>query len=531
MHYKKNTLFLATFLFFMLFAKLSNILAVGQDVSAIRAMQRFDSGNYAEAETIFRILLDENPGNPMLNYYYGATRTENGHFGNNELTCLLKAGTIVTPDRLHYYLGIQYHARNDWEQALKHYNHFKFSVPENEQKQLKLAQKIQQCYDHINPYQNIPVNTIGETTAKEDDESGDALEKAEITITEEIKEETGKEGIPVTDDEPEKPEQEQKTPGEAEKDVPEHQANPADDENSHEHAMIIKAEEPANEKGFSYERKLLPDLPGVEPTYPVPAGDPVEFQLNNQITYLFSSQFQTREGKKHFEEGQLLQNKMENLLKEADELRVQYEKTSDPSEKTMIGEKILSHESEVYHLQEEINRVINSSRDYENDYWNLADPVEKHNFIIELEKIKAGLKKKSEEDFLPAPREDTIAILLPGSFTEIYDIGKENPANQKTGHLVYKIQIGAYSRGIPAYRKRLFNKLSFIRKIDQHTDENGVTVYTTGNLNNLEDAKIMQSQVKQEGIEDAFIVPYFNGKRITLEQAKKMESDDDIKKN
>jgi hypothetical protein len=38
----------------------------------------------------------------------------------------------------------------------------------------------------------------------------------------------------------------------------------------------------------------------------------------------------------------------------------------------------------------------------------------------------------------------------------------------------------------------------------------------------------MQHQVKQEGIQDAQVVPYFKGKRITLEQAKQMEADNDI---
>jgi tetratricopeptide (TPR) repeat protein len=551
MHYKKNTLFLIL-LFLLLLGKELNVLAGSQDVSAIRAMQMFDSGNFAEAEIFFRVLLDEDPGNPMLNYYYGASRTENKHFGDNELACLRKAGTNITPDRLHYYFGIQYHARSDWEQALKYYNQFKLSVPEKEQELLQLAQKIQQCFDHVNPYQQSLLNTTAETMEKEAEESGETvgeeMKESEETFTEKPKEltittaeeskmavaaerggESGEEGIPVTEYEPGKPEQGQRTTGEAEEDVPEPQVETPDAENIHEHAMMIKAGEPADEKSFTFERELLPDLPGVEPTYPVPAGDPVEFRLNHQITYLFSSQFQTLEGKELFEKGRLLQHKMDDLLKEADILRSQYEKTSDPVERIAIGEKILSHESEVYDLQKEINRVFSSSRDHENDYWNQTDPVVKHNFIIGLEKIKAGLEKKSEKDYPKEQRRDTVPILLPGRITEVYETSSDIPAAQKAGQLVYKIQIGAYSRGIPSYRKRLFNKLSLIRKIDQHTDESGVTVYTTGNLNNPEDAKILLSQLKQEGIEDAFIVPFFNGKRITLEQAKKMEAGNDIK--
>ena len=89
--------------------------------------------------------------------------------------------------------------------------------------------------------------------------------------------------------------------------------------------------------------------------------------------------------------------------------------------------------------------------------------------------------------------------------------------------LIYKIQIGAFSRGLPDYIKRLYKKLGLIRKIETYTDEKGIVVYTTGNLANLEDALKMQNQVRQEGAEDAFVVPYFQGKRITLEQAKELE--------
>jgi len=34
----------------------------------------------------------------------------------------------------------------------------------------------------------------------------------------------------------------------------------------------------------------------------------------------------------------------------------------------------------------------------------------------------------------------------------------------------------------------------------------------------------MRDQVRQEGIKDAQVVPYFQGKRITLEQAKEIEA-------
>ena len=85
--------------------------------------------------------------------------------------------------------------------------------------------------------------------------------------------------------------------------------------------------------------------------------------------------------------------------------------------------------------------------------------------------------------------------------------------------------MGAYRRGLPPYVKRLFDKLSYIRKIENYTDEKGIVVYTTGNLTNYDDALKMQEQVRREGVEDAYVVPYFNGKRITLSEAKEIAND------
>ncbi|HSM48661.1 MAG TPA: hypothetical protein VK872_12650, partial [Draconibacterium sp.] len=102
----------------------------------------------------------------------------------------------------------------------------------------------------------------------------------------------------------------------------------------------------------------------------------------------------------------------------------------------------------------------------------------------------------------------------------------ERPAlKPKSSGITYKIQIGAYSRGIPNNMKSVFSKISVIRKVENYTDEKGVVVYTTGNLTNYEDALVMQKQVQQEGIKDAIIAAYLNGKRIPLEQAKEIEKE------
>ncbi|MGC9355067.1 MAG: SPOR domain-containing protein, partial [Mariniphaga sp.] len=240
----------------------------------------------------------------------------------------------------------------------------------------------------------------------------------------------------------------------------------------------------------------------------------------------FTSQFKTDEGKQLFEQGQALKRSLDEKINEVNRLREAYKNERNPETKAELGKKILTLETDSYSLKDEISRKFAAARKVENQYWSTAGSVAIYNFQIENEKIKSVLKGKKPDQQPTSSEEDSI-VILPLAVSEIYE-SKSTGVSQSSGKLVYKIQIGAYSRGVPAYRQRLFDKLSLIRKIDNYTDENGVVVYTTGNLTSLEDAEKMLNQVRQEGIEDAIIAPYFNGKRITLEQAKKIEAGDDI---
>jgi hypothetical protein len=164
----------------------------------------------------------------------------------------------------------------------------------------------------------------------------------------------------------------------------------------------------------------------------------------------------------------------------------------------------------------------------ENDWWHAADETTLHNFLVEQEKVRTvlagGVVKPEPVERGSVPLTEISSDLFAGRREAL----EESSPRPTRGQLVYKIQIGAFSRGIPASRQRLFDKLAMIRTIENYTDEQGVVVYTTGSLSSLDLAVKMQSQVQQEGIKDAIIVPYFNGKRITLEQAKKIEAGDEL---
>ena len=555
MHRNINIFKILIILLLLIPAKFSSSAGY-QDISAVKALQLFDKKEYQEAEEMFRHLLEQDPDNTMLNYYYGACRTENGHFSDEDLNHLLKAGEKVTPQYIHYYLGIQYHARSKWEQALKNYNQFRLTVPEDEQNELELAEKIQQCYDHTNPFKGKRESElVAETHEEEMTNKQEILKPGKKTVEEPEEErqgkpqeesekgpgkETGSEDLSVKEPEKDiekestgKPKSEQINTVEPEKekitneqDKKEAQGDTITGTGMPQNVSMTATTKPQSEdeSDFSIHRRALPDLPGVKPTVDLPEEKPIEFQINSQITYLYPSHFQTEKGEKIYNKLKTLKKQLDTTLKQADQLREKYHASDDPDEKAVIGDKIIALENVSYKLKEEITSLSADCREAENEYWEKAGKTEINNFKLYLGKIEAARNEKLQKTKPQTTAVDTPIIIATEKLLNVPEPGAGRGTLSKSPGLVYKIQIGAYSRGLPSYIQRLYNKLSLIRKIEHYTDENGVVVYTTGNLTNYEDAVKMKQQLKQEGVKEPRVVSYFNGKRISLERAKEIEN-------
>ncbi len=453
-------------LLFLLFAP---VLAISQSTELSRAIALFDKGKFADAEPVFKKVLDEKPDDFMVNYFYGACRTENNHFTNADLECLIAANEEVSPININYYFGVQYHARSNWERALKYYNRYKGKASEEDVAQKKVLEKIQQCYDKINPYEEfivaestdtiIPVVAAGIAAdgivPADSSLAADSMNVADTTVP------------AVT-----------------------------------ETAVAVAVAEPAAE----------PEKP---------KGDSILFVINSEITYTNTTQFKTEEGKSLFEKGSAKQQELEKNISETDELRKKYAAAKTRYEKKTIGEQILANENSVYGLKEETGKLLSKAQITENEYWQNAPAEEIAAFIEEQNKVEKEETVATDTMASDTTTNDTTGLIDP----VVLLVGSENnaaAAESENNDLVYKIQLGTY-RKLPNYVKKLYDKLSLFRKIDTYTDERGVVVYTTGNLTNYEDAVKMKNQVKQEGVEDAKVVPYFKGKRITLEKAKELE--------
>lgn len=83
--------------------------------------------------------------------------------------------------------------------------------------------------------------------------------------------------------------------------------------------------------------------------------------------------------------------------------------------------------------------------------------------------------------------------------------------------LVYRVQVGAFAKPIPEER---FNEFS---PVSGEKLPSGITRYMAGYFNNKEAVLNAQKQIRSIGYADAFPVAYCDGKRISLDEARRLE--------
>ena len=243
-----------------------------QENPLTKAIILFDNGNFAEAEPLFRKILDERPDDFMVNYFYGACRSENGHYSDQDLSYLLKASKEVTPLDIDYYFAIQYHANNQWERALGHYKLYKAVASVNDQEKVNLSLKMEQCSNKINPFK----------PAESDEPKAELVEIEEVAAVSAENITEVEENVPV-----------------AESVLVETAINETDDFDAENDGVFQLNEIEQNAASADFEEELSDN----QTAQSVLAEESINFNINNEITYLYISHFKTTEGEIYFKEG------------------------------------------------------------------------------------------------------------------------------------------------------------------------------------------------------------------------------------
>lgn len=245
---------------------------------------------------------------------------------------------------------------------------------------------------------------------------------------------------------------------------------------------------------------------------------PINFQVNSYIYYLNIKHFINGNAQKSFIQGWVKEKELHRLSLDADSLRNAYAKASD-EQREKISAEIIKSEQESMILNEQILASFEKAREEENTYWQSASMDEINKFQQKISKYEDSIAQiRQQAVLINVP--DTITMYIPIKNQKEPDAAAEAP----TG-IIYKIQIGAYKGKIPDTANKLIKKISLIRKVENTVDDKGVKVFTTGNLRSFAEAETMLNQVKQEGIKNAVISAYQNGKKITVAEARKLNKE------
>ena len=96
---------------------------------------------------------------------------------------------------------------------------------------------------------------------------------------------------------------------------------------------------------------------------------------------------------------------------------------------------------------------------------------------------------------------------------------KKPIVNTQNASIVFKVQIGAYRENIPLSEVTALISASRLNELDTYKNENGYTIYSVGNFKEYSGALSMKEILINEGIPDAFITAYNNGKKVSVKDA------------
>ena len=86
-------------------------------------------------------------------------------------------------------------------------------------------------------------------------------------------------------------------------------------------------------------------------------------------------------------------------------------------------------------------------------------------------------------------------------------------------NLLYTVQIGVYTKAVS--HAKLYN----LNPIFEDVTEYGYIRYTTGIFNDIKTAKLEKDRIRKLGIKDAFVTAYYKGKKISINEANRLKTE------
>lgn len=101
-----------------------------------------------------------------------------------------------------------------------------------------------------------------------------------------------------------------------------------------------------------------------------------------------------------------------------------------------------------------------------------------------------------------------------GEQPEISDSSAVNGANKSL--VAFKVQVGVFKNEPPADKQAQFNS---IKGLSKESTTTGLTRYVVGSFNDYKSAEALKTELIKKGLPDAFVIAFFNGQYITIQEA------------
>jgi hypothetical protein len=229
----------------------------------------------------------------------------------------------------------------------------------------------------------------------------------------------------------------------------------------------------------------------------------------------------------------------DSLLGELVSIKNRLRITNDENGRRVLFSSIAAKEKDLFRLQEEADELFRQARDLRGEREDplLAESKKDEGFVSfshEVDDIKIYsfkpemvLNLKTENSKTPmisysettSHNKKTIASKFSILQSSPYNSTHPIPVNEELpSGLVYRIQLGVFGNKLPL---NAFGGLSPVSA--EILEERQLTKYYVGYFTSSEEAKSALSEVKGYGFNDAFIVSYFEKKKISINEAREIE--------
>lgn len=235
-----------------------------------------------------------------------------------------------------------------------------------------------------------------------------------------------------------------------------------------------------------------------------------------------------------------LQLKSDSILRVAEEQKQKLSEVKEPAERTRRSRQISSLFNKADSLQNLANMRYSLAREMEMKYLQkeiprYRPPAKEPAGNATQSEFAATMKKEAEKSRVVdqvqnSSFKETSPIVPPAKATDTGDVFEirtlsaysENsliPLNPDFSEgVMYRIQIGAFSKPV---KPDMFRGLYPVT--GEHASESGIIRYYVGSFHSITAAEKALKRVKEYGFSEAFIVSWFQGKRISLIRARELE--------